>query len=276
MEPVTDRIEHHYARGDLLDSILGALREMGKDLTQLEPADLAPVDEFHAGGSQSTAQLAARTVWTPGLRVLDVGCGLGGPARYLASQHRCHVTGIDLTQEYVDVANALTQLVGLEHLVDVRRANALKLPFDDGSFDVVWTEHAQMNIADKHAFYEEITRVLKPGGRLLFHDIFQGDGGPPHLPVPWAADESISFLATPEQVRDILEGLGFSIHDWEDRSQTELDFVLAVIEHTKEAGPSPLGLQLLMGETTPQKIANVLENLRENRTVIHQALAVRH
>ena len=113
---------------------------------------------------------------TPGLKVLDVGSGLGGSARYLAGEHGCRVTGIDLTKEYVDVANALAELVGMKNLVTFRQASALDLPFADGSFDVVWTQHVQMNIADKRAFYSQIARVLAPRGRLLFHDIFQGPG----------------------------------------------------------------------------------------------------
>jgi SAM-dependent methyltransferase len=273
MESAREHVDSHYGRGEILNAILRALREMGKDVAKLAPADLAPVDEFHIRGREATVELASRASLKPGLRVLDVGCGLGGSVRYLASEHQCQVIGIDLTKEYVDVANALADLVGLKQMVEFRQGSALDMPFDDGSFDVVWTEHVQMNIADKQAFYAEISRVLAPRGRLLFHDIFQGDGGPLHYPVPWAEDGSISFLAAPEAVREILGELGFSIRDWEDKSQHSLDWFVAVIEKLKLSGPPPLGLHLLMGNTAKTKFENNIRNLREGRFVVFQAIA---
>jgi ubiquinone/menaquinone biosynthesis C-methylase UbiE len=270
---VREPVEQHYGRGRILDSILGALREAGKDLDRLKPEDLAPVDEFHIRGREATVELAQRASLEPGSRVLDVGCGLGGSARYLAAEHRCQVTGIDLTQEYVDVANALAGMVGLEGRVAFRQASALAMPFDDGSFDVVWTEHVQMNIADKRAFYGEIGRVTRPRGILLSHDIFRGDGGPLHYPVPWAEEPSISFLAAPDEVRHVLEDLGFLIHDWVDKTQPSLDWFVAAIERLKASGPQPLGLHLLMGDTARAKFENNIRNLREGRFVVYQARA---
>ncbi len=273
MSSVREHVEQHYGRGRILDSILGALRETGKNLARLAPADLAPVDAFHIRGREATVELARRASLHPGLRVLDVGCGLGGSARYLAAEHQCQVTGIDLTQEYVDAANALADMVGLKDRVAFRQASALDMPFDEGSFDVVWTEHVQMNIADKRALYHEIGRVTRPKGLLLFHDIFLGDGGPLHYPVPWAEDASISFLAAPGEVRQILEDLGYVIHDWADKSQPSLDWFVAAIEKLKVSGPPPLGLHLLMGDTAKTKFANNIRNLRERRFVVFQALA---
>ncbi len=273
MSNAQDPVERHYGRGALLDCILGALRELGKDLGQLAPSDLAPVDEFHIRGREATVELANRASLRPGLRVLDVGSGLGGSARYLAVEHQCRATGIDLTKEYVDVANTLAELVGLEDAVEFHQGSALEIPFDDGTFDMVWTEHVQMNIADKRAFYAEITRVLAPGGRLLFHDIFQGTGGPPHYPVPWAEDSSISFLAPPERVRAMLEALGLRILDWEDKTRHSLDWFSATVEKIEQSGPPPLGIHLLMGDTARTKLVNIVDNLREVRVVVIQALA---
>lgn len=273
MSNAQDSVERHYGRGALLDSILGALRELGKDLGQLVPSDLAPVDEFHIRGREATVELANRASLRPGLRVLDVGSGLGGSARYLAVEHRCRALGIDLTKEYVDVANALAELVGLKGTVEFRQGSALEIPFDDGAFDVVWTEHVQMNIADKRAFYAEMARVLAPGGRLLFHDIFQGAGGPPHYPVPWADDSSISFLAPPDIVCAILEELGLRILDWEDKTRHSLDWFLATVEKIEQSGPPPLGIHLLMGDTARTKLGNVVGNLKEARVVVIQAVA---
>ncbi len=268
-------VERHYGRGGILDAILQALRGMGKDVARLVPADLAPVDQFHIRGREATVQLVRRASLAPGSRVLDVGCGLGGSARYLAAEHRCRVTGIDLTGEYVDAARALAELVGLREMVEFRQASALAMPFDARAFDVVWTEHVQMNIADKRTFYREIARVLVPRGRLLFHDVFQGEGGPVHYPVPWAEEASISFLATPDAVREILEGLGFSILDWEDTTQRSLDWFASVLDRLNVSGPPPLGTHLLMGETARAKVENIVRNLRERRIVVVQAVAER-
>lgn len=270
---IQQSVESHYSRGEILGSIRRALREAGKDLDRLTPADLAAVDQFHIRGREATIELANRASLQPGRRVLDVGCGLGGSARYLATEWQCHVTGIDLTGEYIEAAKVLAQLVGLGDVTTFQQSSALDMPFAAGSFDVVWTEHVQMNIADKRAFYAEIARVLTPGGCLLFHDIFRGDGGPLHYPVPWAEESSISFLATPEEVREILEGLGFSILDWEDKSRHSQVWFTAAVERLKVAGPLPLGLHLLMGSNTAVKLANNLRNLEERRFVVIQAVA---
>jgi MPBQ/MSBQ methyltransferase len=273
MSSIREHVEQHYGRGRILDSIIAALRETGKDLARLKPEDLAPVDEFHVRGREATVELARRAALKPSSHVLDVGCGLGGSARYLAAEHQCQVIGIDLTQEYVDVANALAGMVGLSDKVACRQASALEMPFDDGTFDVVWTEHVQMNIADKHAFYREIARVTRAKGMLLFHDIFEGKGGPLHYPVPWAEESSISFLAAPEEVRKTLENLGFVIHDWVDKSEHSLQWLVTAIEKLKVSGPPPLGTHLLMGDTARKKFENAIRNLREGRFVVSQARA---
>ncbi len=273
MNGLREHVEQHYGRGRILDSIIAALRETGKDLARLRPEDLGPVDEFHVRGREATVELARRAALKPGSHVLDVGCGLGGSARYLAAEHQCQVTGIDLTEEYVDVANALAAMVGLSDKVACRQASALELPFDDGTFDVVWTEHVQMNIADKHGFYREIGRVTRPQGTLLFHDIFEGKGGPLHYPVPWAEESSISFLAALEEVRESLENLGFVIHDWVDKSEHSLQWLGTAIEKLRMSGSPPLGTHLLMGDTARVKLENAIRNLREGRFVVYQARA---
>jgi SAM-dependent methyltransferase len=273
MDSLPEHVERHYGRGRILDSIVAALLAAGKDPARLKPDDLAPVDEFHVRGREATVELARRAALEPGSHVLDVGCGLGGSARYLAAEYRCRVTGIDLTREYVDAANALVGMVGLSDRVAFRQASALEMPFDDETFDVVWTEHVQMNIADKHAFYREIGRVTRPGGMLLFHDIFAGEDGPPYYPVPWAEEPSISFLAAPDEVRTILEDLGFVLHEWVDKSEPSLQWIVTALEKARVSGPPPIGTHLLMGDTAREKLDNVTRSLRDGRLAVYQARA---
>ena len=272
---VRTQTEQHYARSGLLDAIVDAVRASGKDPARLSPADLAPVDEFHIRGRDGTVELAGRAALQRGLRVLDVGCGLGGSARYLASEFGCQVIGIDVTREYVEAAEVLARMVGLSSKVRFQQASALELPFREGSFDVVWTEHAQMNIADKARFYGGLARLLKPGGRLMFHDIFRGSGAAPVYPVPWADEPSISFLALAERVRDLLLSFGLTIADWDDRTEASVAWFRAMGERIASNGRPPLGLHLLMGPTAPAKFANMVQGLAERRIVAIQAVAAR-
>jgi ubiquinone/menaquinone biosynthesis C-methylase UbiE len=268
MERVFESVEDHYTRHGTLNAILGAIGADRRGLG-LTPADLAPVDEFHIRGREATIDLARRAGLLRGQRVLDVGSGLGGSARYLASEFGCKVTGVDLTREFVEVAKELTRLVGLSGQVEHRTASALELPFDNTSFEVVWTEHVQMNIEDKERFYSELARVLERGGRLALHDFFVGPNGAPQYPVPWAADASISFLAPPHQVRGLIEAAGFEVLEWIDESELSRDW----LAHKIGQPPPQLGLHLLMGPTAAVKFANVVRGLTEKRLVVCQAVA---
>jgi ubiquinone/menaquinone biosynthesis C-methylase UbiE len=273
MQEQLTAVESHYCRDGIFESILAALQTMGLEPDAVTARDLAAVDEFHVGGRDATIELSDRLALKPGTRVLDVGCGLGGSARFLAAERHCRVTGVDLTAEYIDVAKRLAQLLNLEELTDFRQCSALALAFPDHSFDVVWTEAAQMNIADKQGFYSEIARVLSPTGRFAFHDIFQGDGGELHYPVPWANENSISFLTTPDALRGILRELQFNVLAWEDKSQHALKWLASAVTASKIATPVPLGLRLLMGETAEAKLQNNIRNLAERRFVVVQGVA---
>ena len=262
----------HYGVGDLGERILAALRAAGKDVEHLTPGDLAPLDAFHIRGRDATRELAALAHLGASQEVLDVGCGVGGSARFLAAEHGCRVTGVDLTEEYCRVATMLSDRCGLAALTSFRAASALELPFADGRFDVAWTEHVQMNIADKARFYGEIRRVLKAGGKLLFHDVFRGPGGSPHFPVPWAGDASISHLDAPGDIGRLLESIGLRREHWEDVSAKSLAWFRALLERFAARGRPPLGLHLLMGADAPQKFDNLVRNLAEARIVVVQAV----
>lgn len=267
-------VNNHYALGTIMDRIEKGLTESGKDLNMLKVDDLAPCDEFHSRGRVATLELADLANITPETRVLDVGCGLGGTARHLADQYGCHVTGIDLTDEYIEVGRRLTEMVNMEDKVELWQGSALRIPFEDNMFDVVWTEHVQMNIADKAKFYSEIARVLKPGGKFLFHDIFRGPSeDEPVYPAPWAEVASLSALETDEYVKEIIEFSGLAIKEWiskVDESVAAFEKVLAKVEAD---GPPPLGIHLLMGETARTKIKNYIFNMKGERLVVALGVA---
>jgi ubiquinone/menaquinone biosynthesis C-methylase UbiE len=269
-------VADHYTVTGLGERILTALKTAGKDLDALTVDDLAPVDEFHIRGRAATEELAVLAKIGSGDRLLDVGCGLGGTSRYLAAGTGCRVVGLDLTEEYCRVAELLSERVGLGEQTVFRQGNALALPFDDGDFDVAWTEHVQMNIQDKATFYGEMARVLKPGGRLVFHDILAGEeGGDLHLPVPWAADSSINHLISVPDLRSLLRGLDFVETTWEDKSEASRRFFDEVLLRVQTEGWVPVGLHLLMGENSAAKFANVRRNLEEGRLRVVQAVMTR-
>src|SRR5580698_9395283 len=194
-------VARHYGRGGLLDRILGALADAGKDIEHLSIDDLAPVDEFHGRQRRATEELAALLAPQPGQVLLDIGSGIGGPSRYLAKVCGCRVSGLDLTPEFVAAASDLTRRTGLTGQVDFREGSALELPFPDASFDLAWSQNVAMNIADRARWYAEVHRVLRPGGRFAFQDVAQGPAGEVHFPVPWSDTSALSFLRTPEDTR---------------------------------------------------------------------------
>ena len=267
-------IAGHYGRQGLYEDILTALKQAGKDLERLTPDDLAPADEFHTRGHAVTVEMAGALALRGSERVLDLGSGIGGPSRWLAKTFGCHVTGIDLTEEFCRTANALSRLLKLEGLTEFRQGNALDLPFPDGAFDVVWSQNVSMNIADRARLYGEIRRALKPGGRYAFSDVVELSGEPLRFPVPWASEPGHSFLRTGPATRAALERAGLRVLRWDDTTAQAID------AHVKRArlmaGPQPpLALHLAMGAEFPAKMANSGWALETGRIGIIQAVVER-
>lgn len=265
----------HYQRQDLEEAILEALVAAGKDPEYLKPEDLAPIDEFHTRGRMATLEMACQISLKEDSQVLDVGSGLGGPSRCLASEFGCCVTGLDLNAEYCRVAGMLARRLGLDSRVSYRQGNALAMPFEDAAFDVLWTQHAAMNIADKHTLYKEMWRILKPGGVLAIYDVLEGTGAPLHYPVPWAREASTCFLISPLQMQNVLHGAGFEVLSWRDTTETDLSWFRQMREKKRTDGSSPLGIHLLLGSDFQQMAQNQIRNLEENRVALIEAVVRR-
>lgn len=272
---VNESVQAHYTRTGLGDLILTALERAGKDLNRLTPEDLAPIDEFHIRGRAATLELARAAKVDATKHVLDVGSGVGGTSRCLAREFGCRVTGIDLTEEYCSAAAMLTDRTGLSKLVDYRHGDATSLSFPDASFDIVWTEHAAMNIPDKPRLYKEMHRVLKPGGTLAIYDILAGPSGPVLFPVPWARTPEASFLTTPDELRSLLETAGFEVEAWLDTTDAARAWFVALAEKIRQEDVAPLGFHVLLGSDFPAMAQNQRRNLEEERIVLAQIVARR-
>jgi ubiquinone/menaquinone biosynthesis C-methylase UbiE len=268
-------VADHYKRRALGDVILAALTAAGKDIEHLTPDDLAPVDEFHSGGRNATVRLAQIAQINDSERVLDVGCGIGGPSRYLASRFGCVVTGLDLTAEFIALAGMLAQRTRLSDKVTYRQGDALDLPFADASFDLVWSQNAAMNIADRDRLYAEMHRVLRPAGRVALQEMAAGAGGEPFFPTPWASNKSISFLLTPQSTRAALERIGFRVVAWQDTTEEALQQQMARAKAIETESLPPLGLHILIGEAFPTVTKNMLRNLQEERLKLFNAVLER-
>ncbi len=263
---MTDPVAGHYAgRSDLAADIAERLTAGGYDLNSLKPQDVSGVDEFHIRGGEATLELAEQMDLAAGARVLDIGSGLGGPARRVAQTYDCHVTGVDLTQAYCEAAATISAWFGLDDEVNFIAADATDLPLDDDTFDSAMTIHAAMNIPDKPAMYREACRVLKPGRIFAVYDVLQGEGGDVIFPVPWARDPSISALATPEDMPQLLDDAGFEIESSTDSTSQSQAWFAAMAERMRASGPPPVGFDLIFGPDFVDMMHNQIQNLAERR-----------
>ncbi|WP_169816604.1 class I SAM-dependent methyltransferase [Rhodovibrio salinarum] len=269
-QPSPEPIVQHYSRnGDWAPRITALLREHGLD--PHDPEAVARLDQLHLGGEDATQALAD---WAgiSGTQLLDVGCGLGGPARMLAHARGCDVTGIDITPSYCRDAAVLSDQVGLGARTRFACASAHDIPFPSGSFPWVWTQHAAMNIPDKRAMYAEVTRVLQPGGRFVLHDIVAGPGREPYFPVPWASTPDASFLLPARGVHELLRQAGLRERAWEDLSQAAVQRIQRARARLRAGEPEGLGPHLLQGDDFQSMRRNLARNLEEGRVGVIRAV----
>ena len=268
MIDVLDGVRDHYRATGLTERLKTALAAFGPEDQQLTPQQLAPLDQFHTRGLAATAELGKLAGITAGTSVLDVGSGVGGPARFLAATYGCQVTGVDLSEPFVDAARYLTERTGQNGQVSFETASALELPFDAGRFDVVLLQHVAMNIADRARLYREIRRVLKSGGMFATFDVVLNDSEP-HYPVPWARTPATSFLLTAAATRAAVEPAGFRALAWHDDTEA----AKAWIAQLRASGPLPSpNLGVVMGPDFAQLAANLGRNLMEGRIGILTAV----
>jgi len=256
-------VSEHYTHGNLLESIQAAVIKLGKTIDSVTIEDLAPVDEFHIGGRLATDNLLDQLGFSKKDHVLDVGCGLGGSSRYVANKLNNCVTGIDLTQEYIDVGNALCAWVGLDKQITLQQGSALCMPFEDEIFGGAIMLHVGMNIDDKTKLFAEIYRVLRPGASFGVYDVMQINNGELTYPVPWATENSTSILKTPDQYKEALIHAGFKVSKENVRSDFALEFFKKVRANAESTGgPPPLGLHTLMQGSTAVKVKNMIDNIQ--------------
>ena len=267
-------VQRHYGgSGGITDRLLKALADGGVDTAHLEAPMLYPFDQFHGRGLTATMEQTAKLGLKPGILALDVGCGIGGPARYMATNYGCRVFGIDLTEEFVEAAKELTARCGLADRIDFRVGNALALPFDNGIFDAATCFNVTMNIEDKAKVLSEIARVLKKGARLAYTETGFGPKGDPYYPLPWARTPEVSFLVPPATLRGYIEAAGLRIAEWRD----ETDAIMgppgtagALSEEARTAGN-----RVVMGDDFADRLRNIVRSQREGRLASSFVLAER-
>jgi sarcosine/dimethylglycine N-methyltransferase len=263
-----DGVRDHYRATGLTERLKAALRTFGPEEQRLTPQQLATLDQFHTRGLAATTELAKLAAITADMSVLDIGSGVGGPARFLAATCGCQVTGVDLSEAFVDAARYLTERTGQSGQVSFQLASALELPFDNGRFDVAVLQHVAMNISDRARLYREILRVLKSGGKFATFDVVLNNGDP-HYPVPWARTSATSFLLTTAATREAIESAGFRMLAWQDDSEA----AKAWIAQLRASGPpSSPNLGVVMGPDFAQLAANLGRNLLEERLGILTAV----
>ena len=271
-----EKISTHYAHGNLLAAIKAGLEAQGVTVENASVEDLGPVDEFHIGGRIASAHFLDQLEIKPSQTILDVGCGLGGSARFAAKTYGAKLVGLDLTREYVETGQALCDWVGLSDRIELHQGSALALPFEAARFDGAFMMHVGMNIQDKQTLIAEVSRVLKPGAKFGIYDIMKTNDEELIYPVPWASTSETSWLESPEAYRAAFEGNGFTVLEENNRRAFAMEFFKKMKAAGDAAdGPPPLGLHVLMQQSTAEKIPNMIANLAANRISTVEMIAVK-
>lgn len=274
-QPSAENISRHYDRQDIESAIRNALERAGKDITQLTRSDLSGLDELHIGGKSATLALAKNSQLPAGGVVLDVGSGLGGPARTLAAEFGHNVIGLDITEGFCRLSRKLTSAVDMSAEVGFACGDALELPFKSDSFDGIWSQHCSMNIPDKKRLYSEYLRVLKKGGYLMVHDVVEGGGDTIRYPVPWASDPALSFLVSESETLSLLSAAGFT----EVYMQEITEDALAWFEQQKNSPADRkkaiFNQKMVYGDDLLTMVRNMVINLKEGRMRILEAILIR-
>jgi len=267
------QVEKHYASEGITTRILSALRKVNGPDVPITPDTLAPIDHFHGKGVIATEELAEVLQPKASDHLLDIGCGIGGPARWIAAKYGCHVTGVDLTAEFCEAARELNALCGLADRVQILHGSALALPAQDGTFDRAYSQAVLMNISDKRGVFREASRVLRPGGTLALFLAGTGSAGEPYYPLPWARTTAISFLARPDEVRGDLLAAGFQIVFVRDTGAALAAALAPVLKQLETEGLPPLGEHIVTGENAKEWRINWIRSLVESRACLIEALA---
>ncbi len=271
-----DSIADHYTHGELLDRIRSGIEGIGKTPETVTVDELAPVDEFHIGGRQASEDFIGQLGLMADDHTLDVGCGIGGTSRFVASRFGCRVTGIDLTPEFVSTGQSLCDWVGLSGLVELHQGDATEMPFADESFDAAFMLHVGMNIADKAGLFAEIHRLIKSDARFGIYDVMQTSDEALTYPVPWSSEPGTSALATQEQYTEALEQAGFEIMNIRDRRDFAADFFAEARRQMEQAGGAPpLGVHIAMGESASIKISNMVDNIAAGRVAPVEIIVIK-
>jgi ubiquinone/menaquinone biosynthesis C-methylase UbiE len=272
---MTEKVHEHWGSGDVLGRILDAMRASGISTETVTVETLAPVDHFHARGFLATKELADSLPIRAGDHLVDIGCGVGGPARYLADRFGCRVDGIDITEAFVVAANALSELTGLRDRVTVRLGDGQSLPYRDQSFDGACSQHVTMNVADRDRFFSEAFRVLRPGAFFALTEHGLGDGGPPHHPVPWSDDGAYEYLMRPVETVERLQAAGFEEIEIADTGEKYLQGYRKAIAMAEKGELPRFGVHILLGELAPEKTRNAARNIEEGRTRPVQIICIK-
>lgn len=259
-------ISDHWGKGDVYSRILETMELAGIDPNTLTIEQLAPVDHFHARGFPATVELADALPIREGDTLVDIGCGIGGPARYLAKRFNCRVEGIDITAPFIDAANKLSALVAMQDAVRCQHGDGQNLPYKDETFDGGYSQHVLMNVPDRTTFFAEAFRVLKPGAFFALTEHGLGPVGEPHHPVPWSEDGCGAYLMRPSDTVDILKETGFRNIEVTDTGEKYLQGYKAAMALAAKGEAPVFGTHILLGELAPQIVKNAARNIEERRT----------